>query len=163
MSERFFEYGKVDVLIRDKTHVALEICLPISLLISTLPAFLKHGKVGDYTLNNPMSVWLPQIGQDRIKPDILKSSPRIERDVNELKNRKAEEVLKLFQELSTVTLDRSDLVPLLPLGTYALFKYRCKIGDLRLVDIDLNQISNIIGVPELRTAISNILKKIDSN
>jgi len=159
MSQRFFEYGKVKVLIQDSKQVALEICLPISLLFSTLPTLLKYGQPYDYTLNNPLSVWLPSLNKDRINPKILVMTPDVDKDVNELKNRKVEEVLKLFQELSTVTLDRSDLIPMLPLGTYTLFKYRCEIDALAKIHSELKYI-NIIGILEFNVALEEIHMEI---
>ena len=78
-----------------------------------------------------------------------------------MKSRKTEEVLKLFQELSTITLDRSDLVPMLPLGTYTLFKYRCDINQLPLIDLDLQNV-NIIGVSEFRSALNAAYIKMTS-
>jgi hypothetical protein len=161
MSQRFFEYGKVQILIQDSRQIALEICLPISLLFSTLPILLKHGQPYDYTLNNPLSVWLPSLNKDRINPKILALTPNIDKDVNELKGRKVEEILKLFQELGTVTLDQSDLVPMLPLGTYTLFKYRCEINQLPLIDLGLENI-NIIGVLEFKTALRDTYEEIIS-
>jgi hypothetical protein len=165
-SVRFFEHGEVLVASADPQtrQAALRICVPCCLMHAVAPLLLGAGLVDNYSVLNPVSVWCPVIPPERFKPELLEKYPSMVQGAEKAVRQKLQELLELFGQMGKMLTYPEDAVPMLPIGTYVEFQYRCRIDDLPDAIIGMESVP-VAGVPELRyamaAALAHVLQKID--
>lgn len=154
---RFFERGAVVVVSCDgvSRQAAFQVTLPASLVQTVTPALLGAGVIDQYVLSNPVSAWIPTLGHDRFK-DV---GPGVPEYINMAVKEKVLEVLTLFNGLAQVVRDPSDLIPMLPLGTYVTFRVRCVVDKLAVALEELES-APVAGVVEFRYALAGALTEV---
>jgi len=154
---KIFERGAVVVVSCDKMsrQAAFRVTLPASLAQAVTPALLGAGVIDQYTLANPVAAWIPTLGPDRFK-DV---GPGVPEAVNEAVRMKVMEVLTMFNGLGQVVVDPSDLIPMLPLGTYVSFRLRFVVDKLVPV-LDSLEAMPVAGAGELRYALAGALSEV---
>lgn len=152
---RFFEHGRVTLVSADRSSrmAAFSASLPASLVQAAMPALLGAGIVDKYELMNPMSAWIPALGEDRFRPGLEPTAPDA---VNQAVRTQVMEALSLFRSLAQVLVDPSDLIPMLPMGTYVTFRLRCSVDKLAVALEELERAA-VAGVPEFRFALAGAL------
>jgi hypothetical protein len=161
---KFFEYGEVSLEASDveTREASLRICMPVCLIQTVTPVLLGAGIIDSYALRNPIAVWIPTITQDRYKlVTQVKSADLAKRATDEIQ-KYVKEILDLFVALSTMLENPSDAIPMLPMGTYGTFRYRCTVDHLAHILEQLEDI-NVAGVPEFRFAMAGALARILSD
>jgi hypothetical protein len=156
----FFEDGKVELELFDlkSRQVLVSVQIPNCLFQAVTPSLLGAGFVDDLRISDPICVWIPQISKERIS--LLGSQVAdIENKINIAIKSQVEILLNIFSQTSSLLANPSDLVPMLPLGTYVCFKYRCNID--RIPDL-LSGIQNtpVNGVHEFQWAMASILNAV---
>lgn len=156
---KFFEYGEILLTESDfKTRQAsISMCMPCCLFQAVTPSLLGGGLVDGLAVREPVAVWLPQLGPDRISPHIRAHVPDAEVRINSVLKSHVDELLKLFGGAAGVVADPADLVPYLPLGTYVRFRFRCRLDDVPKVLEGVNG-TKVVGVPEFQWALAMVLK-----
>jgi hypothetical protein len=158
---RIFEHGGVQVLESDadSRQAAFRMSMPVSVVQTVSPALLGAGMMDQYVLASPLSAWIPSLAADRVKPELSERDPEVARRLNSAVQAKAYEVLELFRTLSQAVVDPSDLIPMLPLGTYVKFRFRCRVDDLPKALSELER-SAVAGVGEFRYALASALAEV---
>lgn len=154
---RFFERGAVEVVSCDKVsrQAAFQVTLPASLVQTVTPALLGSGIIDQYVLSNPVAAWIPVLDRDRFR-DV---GPGVPEYVNLAVKEKVMETLTLFNGLAQVVKDPSDLIPMLPLGTYVTFRLRCTVDKLAPALEELES-APVAGVGEFRYALAGALAEV---
>lgn len=164
MKHSFFEHAGVTVITTDRSSrfAAFEIILPASLMQTITPAILGAGVIDQYTIFNPLVAWMPDLGKERFKQGLDDSTIS---SLNTAINTKVNEVLSLFIALSEVITNQSDIIPMLPMGTYVSFRLRCLVDKLFQPLLELEDVF-ISGVSEfcfaLAGALSDALREFES-
>lgn len=155
---RFFEYGEVrlDTIDHINRHVMIDICMPQNLFQVVTPALLGAGLIDDFRLRDPIAVWIPRIGKERLGP-VAGTVDSAEARVNQLVRERVEETLRVFQGLGHLLLSPGDLVPMLPMGTYVTFKFRCRIDSILPVLEHVQKYIMILGIAEFQWALASVL------
>lgn len=154
---QFFEYGGVQIISSDSTsrQVAFQITMPASIVQTISPPLLGAGIMDQYLLANPVAVWIPPISPEQIVPNPNISDSLSER-MNSLIHSMMKETLELFRVFSSQVENPSDLIPMLPLGVYVTFRFRCCIDDLITVMSELER-TMVAGVAEFRFALASAM------
>lgn len=155
---KFFEYGEVrlDTIDHVNRHAMLDICMPQNLFQVVTPALLGAGLIDDFRLRDPIAVWLPKIGKERLGP-VANTVDSAEARVNQLIRERVEETLRVFQGVGHLLLTPGDLVPMLPMGTYVTFKFRCKIDSILAVLEHIQKYVMVLGIAEFQWALAAVL------
>lgn len=154
---RFFKHGGVQIISSDSTsrQVAFQITMPASIVQTISPPLLGAGVMDQYLLANPVAVWIPPVSPEQIIPN-----PSISGDlsgrINSLIQSTVKETLELFRVFSSQVENPSDLIPMLPLGVYVTFRFRCCIDDLVTVMSELER-TMVAGVAEFRFALASAM------
>jgi len=156
-----FEFGGISIVNYDKEEreVALKICIPCYIMQTILPTISGIGIVNDYSVKNPIAIWMPTLAPDRFNTALVDQYPRLPNEANTQIKEKLQEILNLFFEISKATNLPTDLTAMLPLGTYVVFQFRSKIDDMAKILLGLND-SELPGVPEFRYALAAVLARI---
>ncbi len=154
---RFFEHGQVSFSARDfpSNTAALDVTMPCCLFQTVVPQLLAAGYIDHPRIHQPVSIWMPQMTTERM--NIFGGSPSGADQVNVAVKGWLQQLLVIFERLSVFVKDPSDLVPMLPLGTYIDFRWRCRISDILKVMEGLQSI-NVAGVPEFQWALACVLQ-----
>jgi hypothetical protein len=157
LGRRFFQHGQVSLagLDKDGRKAALRICIPCCLMHAATPVLLGAGVIDGYEVMNPMSVWLPALSEERFKEQGQDAVRTVNREVRQ----SAERAAQMFRDAGRLLKDPSDLVPLLPMGTYVTFLYRCRVDALADVLTGLDAMP-VAGVKELRYAVASVLASV---
>ena len=159
---RFFEHGRVSVVGQDSSarQAIFHVCLPCCLMQAVTPLFLGPGSIDQYQITNPVAVWLPSLTDDRFRPEFTGTGAnRVSKRANRVLVKKAMEVLQVFSTISPTLADPSDIVPLLPMGTYVEFRYRCDVDGTALMINKMGEIP-IAGIPELCYSMAAALAQV---
>ena len=159
----FFEHGKVELSCIDFSArtAAIEVTMPCSLFQTVTPHLLAAGLIDHPMIHQPLAVWMPQVTSDRFNS--LNNSPSAPDQVNLAVHGWLQQLLNIYEKLSTYLKDPSDLIPMLPLGIYIDFRWRCRIDDILKVLEGIQSI-NVFGVPEFQWALATVLQcALDEN
>ena len=154
---KFFEHGQVIFSSRDfpSRTAVLDITMPCCLFQTVVPQLLGAGVIDHPRIHQPVSVWMPQLSNDRFIK-FMTNSPAASDQVNVAVKSWLQQLLDIFTKLSAYLIDPSDLIPMLPLGIYIDFRWRCRIDDILKV-IEGIQIINVAGVSEFQWALTCVL------
>jgi len=159
---RFFQHGSVQVQTADadSRKAAFQVSMPASVAQAVTPALMGAGVLDQYVLMNPLAAWVPSMGPDRMRPGVLVQDPEIADRVNLAVRQQVRTVLDLFRDLSLAMVDPSDLIPMLPLGVYVSFRFRCGVDSLVRALDELGRTDGVAGVAEFRFALSAALAEV---
>ncbi len=155
---RFFEHGQILFVARDfpSGTAALDVTMPCCLFQTVIPQLLAAGFIDHPRIHQPVSVWIPQVSSERM--NIFGGSSGGPQQVNVAVRGWVQQLLSIFEKLSTYVKDPSDIVPMLPLGTYIDFRWRCRIGDILVVLDGIQKYMHIAGVAEFQWALACVLQ-----
>ncbi len=157
----FFSHGKVSIAGHDveSRQVILLICMPFCLMQTVTPALLGAGSVDGFSIMNPVSAWIPQLSDERFHPQYVGTDRRVSPRANRVVSQKVQDILGTFGSLTPTLKDPSDIIPMLPLGVYVQFRYRCRLDALAVALIEMEK-TIVAGVPEFRYALAAALAEI---
>jgi hypothetical protein len=155
---RFFEHGQVNFAARDfpSRTAALDITMPCCLFQTVVPQLLAAGLIDHPRIHQPLAVWMPQITKDRM--NIFGASQSGADQVNVTLRGWLHQLLGIFERLSVYIRDPSDIIPMLPLGTYMDFRWRVRVDDILKVMEGMQGMIQIAGVAEFQWALSCVLQ-----
>jgi len=156
---KFFEYGRVIFDVHDfaTETAAMDITIPCCLFQAITPQLLGAGFIDHLRIHQPIAVWMPQVTKERFNS--LTDSPGAPDQVNVAVRSWLQQLLEIYEKLSVYLKDPTDLIPMLPLGTYIDFKWRCRIADILKV-LEGVQSINVVGIPEFQWALASVLQFI---
>jgi hypothetical protein len=162
MIETVFKYGYIELAAVDHVEqsVCIRWCIPIVLLHDLSPAFILFGHITDFTIKNPIAIWIPPISEDQIRPEFAPT----EAVVNSLNVAFRDEGLrlaKLYGSMSEKLVDMSYMVPILPLGTYVTFSTIIQIAHVLPLLESLETLKSM-GIREVQWVLASILKDVVS-
>jgi len=154
---RFFEHGQIAFMERDfpNRQARIDITMPCCLFQTVSPTLLGAGYIDDPQIHNPMVVWMPQLSASRVNilaKDVVDAHDKMNRAIQE----RIDLILKTYEGMSHFLIDPSDIIPMLPLGTYVDFKFRCRIDDLMKVLENIQPLISITGVAEFQWALASV-------
>jgi hypothetical protein len=155
---RFFEHGQVTFVARDfpSGTAALDITMPCCLFQATIPQLLAAGFIDHPRIHHPVVVWMPEVSIERM--NVFGHSQSGADQVNIAVRSWLKQLLSIFEKLSVYLQDPSDIVPMLPLGTYIDFRWRVRIVDILKVMEGVQRIIHVAGVPEFQWALACVLQ-----
>lgn len=154
---KFFQHGRVqienhDVLTRQSS---IRVQIPCCLFQTISPHLLGSGTIDELRISNPIVVWFPQISIQRFTSKIsnidIMARQAMEKDV--------ENICKTYKSISEHLVDPSDLIPMLPLGTYINFLFRCRVDSI-LSFIEGIQSIQVVGINEIQMAFASVLHQV---
>src|ERR1700690_4251128 len=155
---KFFEYGEVVLEEHDfsSRQASIRICMPCCLFQAVTPSLLGAGLIDQFKLRDPMAVWVPTFSKERMSSvaEGMIHNSLIRLNMS-LKTR-VEEVLRTFRICAQMVLNPSDLIPMLPLGTYVNLRFRCEIDKIPNVLIGI-QNTPVDGIVEFQWALATVL------
>ena len=156
---RFFEHGRVSFDVHDfaTETAAMDVTMPCCLFQAVIPQLLGAGYIDHPRIHQPLAIWMPQVTKERF--NALSDSPAAPGQVNVAVRGWLQQLLKIYEKLSVYLKDPADLIPMLPLGIYIEFKWRCRIKDILKVMEGIQNI-NVAGVPEFQIALASVLQFI---
>jgi hypothetical protein len=156
----FFEYGKVSLLLSDyeSRTVSVEISMPCSLFQTVVPQLLAHGQIDYLKIREPIAVWIPQLADDRFSENarVIKG---IGDRINVALKEEASRTIKLFIHLQDHLKDPSDIIPILPLGIYVTFNYKCFVDRIMNILVGIESIP-VFGIPEFQWSLASVLNQV---
>ena len=157
--EAFFESGFVELEYCDfeTRQACVCICMPSTLFTAVSPHILNAGYVDYFRVHDPLSIWLPALQDDDFNR--IANSPGIASKINVALREEVLKITRLFSHLSSYLNDPARIIPILPLGVYVEFKYRCEVDKILPLLEGIDKI-NLIGVHEFQWAFATILKII---
>lgn len=155
-----FEYGSITIASYDKAErqVAFKICIPCCLMQRVLPAMSGIGIIDNYSVKNPIAVWMPTLASDRFNEVLIQQHPKLHNEANNQIRKKLQETLDLFAEVSKTLNSPTDITSMLPLGTYIMFQFRAGVDDVAKILISLDNIT-LPGVEEFRFVLAAALAR----
>jgi len=155
---RFFEYGEVSIQSHDphQRMASLRVQMPCCLMQTVTPALLGAGLIDKYEVMAPFAAWIPELTEDRFKPEVIQISSGIPSIATNQLAKTMKSVLELFTQFFPILKDPSDVIPILPLGTYITFQYRCRV-DAMVKVLDHLESIHVAGVAEFRFALATVL------
>jgi hypothetical protein len=156
-----FEYGSITITGHDKAErqVALKICIPCCIVQAILPIISDIGIINNYSVKNPIAIWMPTLAQDRFNATLIQQHPTLHNIANNQIKKKLQEVLDLFIEVSKALNAPTDITSMLPLGIYVVFQFRTKIDNIAKILMGLDNVG-LPGVEEFRFALAAALARI---
>ncbi len=156
----YFKKGYVKITSSDDTSqmVVIEMCIPCVIFQTISPVLFANGKVTSISIKDPISVWIPNLCMDRFKSGIS-NDEFIDKKINKVISEKVDDIGKLFAGVASLVVDKNDILPILPLGTYINVEFVSKYQDLKFV---LHSVSNIksSGVSELYSSMKDEFSSI---
>lgn len=155
-----YEYGYVELVGSDiKTGLlAVRTCCPFILLQSITDVLVSSGNLSDIRIRDPLAIWIPKLGMARFKSEVA-SIPNVNEVVYTALREEALKLANLYVHLGTYVCDPTDLINLLPLGTYVTFDYNIHIDVVLPMMERLNKIT-VEGVSDLVWAYSGVLRSV---
>jgi hypothetical protein len=157
---KFFEYGYVVLQARDfKTRQAsLEICIPNTLLQAVTPSLLGSGWLDKFRVRDPIAVWIPQLTPERF--NVAATGHDIPHTrANRALKQWTEEIIQVFQKVAQFLNDPSDIVPFLPMGTYVLIRFRCRVDDIPKILEGIDK-TPVVGIDKFQWAMATVLATV---
>jgi hypothetical protein len=154
-THQFFDFGKVTIISYDNysRQIALDTCIPCSLLLAIDNVILKHSVIDNYKIRNPLAAWTPKLDAIRFKSEHRHATF----EINEVIRNKILRLLTVLTNLTSVLNDPADITPMLPLGTYVEFRMRCKIDSMLDMIKEMEKMNNIAGISEFKYAMAESL------
>lgn len=155
---RFFEHGVVRLEMLDdrSRQLSVSIVAPFCVIQAATPILLGHGLMDEFHVHNPLAVWMPPIRPDAFKDFVRTPHPDVAVQARTVVNQHVSRLLTTFHEVSQAMDDPSELVPMLPIGTYVHIRYRSAIDSyaeaLRKFELEATA-----GIPEVRYAMAEVL------
>lgn len=155
----FFEYGEVNLLLTDfeSRYVFVEVCMPNCLFQTVTPHLLPNGLIDNLKVRDPIAIWLPQLSDDRFYEHV-RCVDNLSQKMNVAIREEVLRISKLFIHLQSYLINPSDVIPMLPLGVYVTFKYRCPVDNIIKIIEGINSI-NVFGVNEFQIALAHSLNE----
>jgi hypothetical protein len=155
---QFFEHGQVKFAARDfpSGTAALDVTMPCCLFQAVVPQLLAAGLIDHPRIHQPVSVWMPQVAVQRM--NVFGSSQSGADQVNVAVKSWLQQLLAIYEKLSTYLLDPSDIIPMLPLGVYVDFRWRVRVVDILKVMENIQGMVHIAGVAEFQWALACVLQ-----
>ncbi len=159
-SHRFFEYGLVAVDGTDpvRRHALLSVTIPNCLFQAVTPSLLGAGLVDDFKVADPVAVWIPQVSDDRLSA-VGRQMDNASARINTIVRNQTEVILRTFQQAGMLLINPADLIPMLPLGVYVSFRFRCCVDDIPKV-LEGVQNTPVSGVHEFQWALAEALASV---
>jgi hypothetical protein len=153
---QFFEYGEVAYLASDQAnrHGMVSITMPCCLFQTISPILLGAGHIDNLELADPLAVWMPSLTNDRFISSVS-NIKTVADQVNSGVRSEISRIVGTFLSLSKYLVEPSDIIPMLPLGTYIKFHFRIKIDRIIQMNVELDKI-NVIGAKEFLFALSEV-------
>ncbi len=160
IDSKFFEHGRVTIgLVDDVSQLAsLEIVMPYCLLQTITPQLLSAGVIDELRLNDPIAVWFPSLSNNRLSP-LVSRVPDLDRQLNEALTQEITRVIKIFSTVNQYLIDPTDISPMLPLGVYVKYTYRCRFDKMLSLLEGINSIK-VVGVGEFQVALASVLSEL---
>lgn len=158
---KFFDHGSVSVLGIDETKrkTILSLVIPYSLLFNVTTTMLKHGSFSELRVNDPMTVWQPDVGSF-IKPDYTKDNPQLAHKINESLKTHIESYMLYLADICHILQDPSIIGTSIPNGVYVSVKFTTDIDRLPNILEELQAQLNVVGIAEFQLALAAGLSKI---
>ncbi len=152
---KFFERGKVSFVLRDfpSRMAVLEITAPCCLFHAVSPHLLGAGIIDHPSIAQPLQTWMPKLTAAHMNP-IARNA---EMQANMAVEKWLDNIIHVFDGLAQLVVDPSYLVPMLPLGIYVTWKWRCKIDDILRVLEGIQAQGHVAGVIEFQWALATVL------
>lgn len=155
---RFFLHGSVATLERDRAsrQLSLRVTVPACVMQSVTPVLLGSGLLDSYELHGPLSAWIPSVAEEGFADAAIEADPGVASRVNSALQECARQSLEVFRAAAEVLKFPGDAVPVLPMGTYVRFRYRCgadALGEALSKLVPMRE----AGIPELRFALASAL------
>jgi len=153
----FFDYGRVTLEMCDSRsrQAMVRLCIPCCLFQTISPHLLGGGTVDELKIRDPLAVWIPKLTRERFAGPAA-SVDGIEHRANAAIREEVERSTKVFVHLQGHLADPSDLIPMLPLGTYVTMMFRCRVDDVIKVLEGVDSIP-VVGVHEFQLALAAVL------
>lgn len=153
---RFFEYGEVSLESRDfkSRQFAVRVCVPSTILQAVMPSLLANGWTDELHVRDPLAVWIPLLSKERFS-DAVAHVDGVEDMTRRVILERVAETARTFHQVARVLRDPSDAIPMLPMGTYVTFRYRCRL-DRVLQVLEGVQATPVAGVHEFQWALSEV-------
>jgi hypothetical protein len=130
--------------------------MPCCLFQTVVPQLLAAGYIDHPRIHQPIAVWLPQVTQERM--NVFGGTQSGADQVNVAVRAWTQQLLNIFERLSTFIKEPSDIIPMLPLGVYVDFRWRCRIADILDVIEGVQAQVHVAGVPEFQWALACVLQ-----
>lgn len=146
--------GWVEASFTDKETQSLSIqfAVPNCLMNAVMPVLIQNGVLDQQQLLLPLRAWVPVLNQERFKPE----TRGLMEVVNQASIEMINKILTAVTQAMSLLADPSDVMPVLPLGVYVTFRYRCKAKSMMPILESLESIP-VIGVPEFKFAMAGVL------
>lgn len=155
-----FGFGRAEVEVYDDVGqtVAVRLKLPVIVLHGATPLLLGAGELTQYELAAPLGAWVPRLAADRVRPSEDLTQAQTADRVNAFAQQSANAAIEFFRQAAQLCEDPSDLVPILPLGTYVSVLFAGEAARLRRAAADMG-LAPALGVPQLGAAIVSALRE----
>jgi hypothetical protein len=156
----FFEHGQVRLDACDpiKRRASIEIRIPCILFQTLSPVLLPRGIIENFRIADPVATWMPQLTDERFSLP-ARSVRSISASVNSALHAELNRTCLIFKNISQHLTDPADIVPMLPLGIYIDFTYKCEIDRILELLESLESI-RVVGVSDFQLAMSSVLHKV---
>ena len=157
-SVTFFDYGHVNLTLCDSVsrQAMFDICMPCCLFQTVTPHLLNGGYIDDLKIRDPISIWIPKLTVDRFN-DAVRSVQDIDNLTNNYIKEEIERVGKLYTNLQNYLIDPSDIIPILPLGVYITFFYRCNVDSIPAILEGIESIK-VVGIKEFQWSLAVMMR-----
>ncbi len=155
---RFFECGFVRYELSDSNsrQGSFAVCAPFCVVQAVTPLLLGSGFIDDFRLHNPVVAWFPPLQGQAFRPEVRAQYPEVSDLVHSHIRKSILRVLNEFSDYSQAMVDPTELIPMLPIGTYVEFRYRFEIDKIAAM-IEAMEGVHVSGVAELRFALAEVL------
>jgi hypothetical protein len=122
---KFFDIGEVKVLSVDSGNrqAGLYFVAPICFVQPALPALLSSGSIDSFAMVKPFISFTPKIKSENTKS----RSDQIVKRINTKVQDSIAKAMSIYSESEQFLSDPSMMLPVLPLGIYVSFTYRCGV------------------------------------
>jgi hypothetical protein len=154
---RFFERGSAVLEMCDPAsrQAAVRVCVPCCLFQAVTPHLLGAGTVDELRIAEPFAFWVPALTAARFA-GAAAGVPGIAERANAAIREEVGRIGKVFAHLHGHLVDPSDLIPMLPLGTYVTFLFRCRVDAVPALLEGVESVP-VVGVPEFQWALATVL------
>ncbi len=146
---RFFAHGSVQVVEEDaeSSQVSLTVVVPACVMQAVTPQLLDAGLVDEYSVREPLAVWVPTVADAGFKT----SDPEVVSRANAKIRSAAVQAVQAFESVRDLLRFPGDALPLLPLGVYVSFRFR---GSLDRLVARIPEMTGASGCAELKAALA---------
>lgn len=155
----FLGKGYIDIKLVDAKaqEALLFICMPYCLMQTFTPSLLGCGFIDELRLFEPVHIWTPKISNSRLHPALV-DHVGLTDAVNHTISEETLRIAHTFASLAPYLIDPTDIMTILPLGTYITFDYRCKYSKQLELISNIESI-NVAGRIEFQDGLAKSLAK----